>query len=94
MDWATLGDFFTNASGHPDATTRFQYSITLPMQFISHEKFRQVQGVPEQPTLVFIPLFRSWHKIKCHICPSHCSFYGIADFGRLGDNNNNKKIQY
>jgi hypothetical protein len=46
------------------------------------EEFCQVKGVPEQPTLVFMPLFRSWHKIKCHICPSHCSFYGIVDFGK------------
>jgi hypothetical protein len=39
-------------------------------------------------SLVFIPLFGIYttvpllHKIKCHICPSHCSFYGIADFGK------------
>jgi hypothetical protein len=38
--------------------------------------------MPEQPTLVFLPLFRYWHKIKCHICPSHCSFQGMADFGK------------
>jgi hypothetical protein len=47
-----------------------------------------VKGVPEQPTLVFIPLFCSWHKIKCHICPSHCSFYGIADFGKAWQQKN------
>jgi hypothetical protein len=46
------------------------------------KEFRQVKGVPEQPTLVFIPLLCSWHKIKCHICSSCCSFYGTADFGK------------
>jgi hypothetical protein len=45
------------------------------------EEFHQFKRVLEQPTLVLIPLFRSWHKIKCHICPSHCSSYGTADFG-------------
>jgi hypothetical protein len=46
------------------------------------EEFSQFKGVPEQPTLVFIPLFRSWHKIKCHIRPSQCSFYGTPYFGK------------
>jgi hypothetical protein len=27
-------------------------------------EFCQVKGVPEQPTLICMPLFRSWHKIK------------------------------
>jgi hypothetical protein len=38
--------------------------------------------LPATATLVSIPLFRSWHKIKCHICPSCCYFYGKADFGK------------
>jgi hypothetical protein len=32
--------------------------------------------------LMLSKLFRSWHKTKCHICPSRCSFYGTADFGK------------
>jgi hypothetical protein len=55
--------------------------------------FRQFKGVPEQPALALMPLFRSWRKIKCRICPSHCSFYGTADFGKAWRQKKKQKKQ-
>jgi hypothetical protein len=45
--------------------------------------FWRFKGGPEQPTLVSIPLFLSWHKIKYHSCLSRCSFYGTSVFGKV-----------
>jgi hypothetical protein len=47
----------------------------------SIKEFHQCKGVPEQPTLVSIPLFCSWQKIKCQIYTTSFSFYGMADCG-------------
>jgi hypothetical protein len=35
------------------------------------KEFCQLKGVPEQPTLVLLPLFRSWHKKKVLIKNYH-----------------------
>jgi hypothetical protein len=42
------------------------FELIMTMEFNYPEDLRQFKGVPEQPTLVSIPLFCSWHK-KCHI---------------------------
>jgi hypothetical protein len=58
----------------------------------SIKEFRQIKGVPEQQTLVSIPLFRSWRKIICHICLSRSPSYGKADFGKAWRQKNPKKL--